>query len=65
MDLLNSYWLSFWQSEPLSPALRYSASRSANFENVAAANCGPLSDMTTSGMPWRQKNDLGVKKYFL
>ena len=30
---------------------------SANFENVAAANWGPLSETVISGMPWRQKND--------
>ena len=29
----------------------------ANCLIVFAAYCGPLSDITTSGMPWRTKND--------
>ena len=29
----------------------------ANLENVSAEYCGPLSESTTSGMPWRQKSD--------
>ena len=30
---------------------------SANCVNVSAAYGGPLYDITTSGMPWRAKND--------
>ncbi len=30
---------------------------SANCLNVSAAYCGPLSDIATSGTPWRTKND--------